>query len=175
MVLSSYEYNQHFVCIFSLLTDRKKTYPYTSDVSKFCSFPVTEIRISFLALRTRGLALPRGSGTSCIQYRFVRLTETALCVCVCVCVCVEKGPAADTTDSPLPYGFLCNHVMKLKRRMISFFLFIQVSARGMKLIGENRSTRGKPVPLPLRPAQIPHGLTRDRTRASTVGGRRLAA
>ena len=136
MVLSSYEYNQHFVCIFSLLTDMKKTYPYTSDVSKLCSFPVTEIRISFLALRTTGLVLPRGSGTSCIQYRFVRLTETALCVCVCV----EKGPAADATDSPLPYGLLCNPVMKLKRRMmISFFLFIQVSARGMKLIGENLS------------------------------------
>jgi hypothetical protein len=33
----------------------------------------------------------------------------------------------------------------------------------------------KPVPVPLCPPQIPHGLTRDRTRASAVGGRRLTA
>jgi hypothetical protein len=29
--------------------------------------------------------------------------------------------------------------------------------------------------MPLCPPQIPHGLTRDRTRASAVGGRRLSA
>jgi hypothetical protein len=28
--------------------------------------------------------------------------------------------------------------------------------------------------VPLRPPQIPHGLTRDRTRASAVGGRKLS-
>jgi hypothetical protein len=33
----------------------------------------------------------------------------------------------------------------------------------------------KPVPVPLCPPQIPHGLTRDRTQASAVGGRRLTA
>jgi hypothetical protein len=33
----------------------------------------------------------------------------------------------------------------------------------------------KPVPVPLCPPQIPHGLTRDRTRASTVRVRRLTA
>ena len=33
----------------------------------------------------------------------------------------------------------------------------------------------KPVPLPLCPPQIPHGLTRNRTRASAVGSRRLTA
>jgi hypothetical protein len=37
----------------------------------------------------------------------------------------------------------------------------------MKLTGENRST----VPVPLCAQQIPHGLTRDRTRASAVRGR----
>jgi hypothetical protein len=31
----------------------------------------------------------------------------------------------------------------------------------------------KPVPVPLCPPQIPHGLTRERTRASAVRGRRL--
>jgi hypothetical protein len=33
----------------------------------------------------------------------------------------------------------------------------------------------KPVLVPLCPTQIPHGLTRDRTRASAVRGRRLTA
>jgi hypothetical protein len=49
----------------------------------------------------------------------------------------------------------------------------------MKLTGENRRTRGggggKPVPMPLCPPQIPHGLIRDRTRASAVEARRLTA
>jgi hypothetical protein len=39
----------------------------------------------------------------------------------------------------------------------------------------NRSTRRKPVPVPLCPPQIPHGLARARTRAAAVGGRRPAA
>jgi hypothetical protein len=34
----------------------------------------------------------------------------------------------------------------------------------MKLTGENRSTGGKPVPVPLCPPQTPRGLTWDRTR-----------
>jgi hypothetical protein len=33
----------------------------------------------------------------------------------------------------------------------------------------------KPVPVPLCPPQIPHEMTRDRTRASAVGGRQLTA
>jgi hypothetical protein len=43
----------------------------------------------------------------------------------------------------------------------------------MKLTGENRSTRRKPVPVPLCPPQIPHGLAGDRTRPSEVGGMKL--
>jgi hypothetical protein len=40
----------------------------------------------------------------------------------------------------------------------------------MKLTGENRSAQiKKTVPVPLCPPQIPHGLTRGRTRASMVG------
>jgi hypothetical protein len=45
----------------------------------------------------------------------------------------------------------------------------------MKLTGEKRSTGGKPVSVPLCPPQISHGLTRHRTRASAVRGRRLTA
>jgi hypothetical protein len=35
----------------------------------------------------------------------------------------QKGPAADGTDAPQPQGLLCNPVMKVKRNMISFFIF----------------------------------------------------
>jgi hypothetical protein len=36
---------------------------------------------------------------------------------------VVKGPAADATDAPQPEGLFCNPVMKMKRKMISFFIF----------------------------------------------------
>jgi hypothetical protein len=39
--------------------------------------------------------------------------------------------------------------------------------------GKTEELREKPVPVPLCPPQIPHGLTRARTRASAVWGRRL--
>jgi hypothetical protein len=39
----------------------------------------------------------------------------------------------------------------------------------------NRSTRRKPVPVPLGPPQILHDLTRARTRTATVGSQRLTA
>jgi hypothetical protein len=41
--------------------------------------------------------------------------------------------------------------------------------------GKTEELGEKPVPVPLCPPQIPHGLSRDRTRASAVGGRRLIA
>jgi hypothetical protein len=46
---------------------------------------------------------------------------------------------------------------------------------GMKIGRGNRSTRRKPAPVPLCPPQIPHDLTRDRTRAGAVGSQRLTA
>jgi hypothetical protein len=39
--------------------------------------------------------------------------------------------------------------------------------------GKTEELGEKPVPVPLCPPQIPHGLTRERTRASAVRGRRL--
>jgi hypothetical protein len=45
----------------------------------------------------------------------------------------------------------------------------------MKLTGESRQLGEKPVPVPLCPPQISQGLTRDRTPASAVKGRRLTA
>jgi hypothetical protein len=46
---------------------------------------------------------------------------------------------------------------------------------GMRTGRVNRSTRRKPAPVPLRPPQIPHDLTRARTEAAAVGSRRLTA
>jgi hypothetical protein len=46
---------------------------------------------------------------------------------------------------------------------------------GMKIGRGNKSTRRKPTPVPLCPSQIPHDLARPRTRAATVGSRRLTA
>jgi hypothetical protein len=46
---------------------------------------------------------------------------------------------------------------------------------GMRVGRGNRSTRRKPTPVPLSPPQIPHDLTRARTRADAVGSRRLTA
>jgi hypothetical protein len=43
------------------------------------------------------------------------------------------------------------------------------------LTGENEELGEKPVPVPLFPPQIPHGLSRARKRASAVRGRRLTA
>jgi hypothetical protein len=46
---------------------------------------------------------------------------------------------------------------------------------GMRISRGNRSTRRKPAPVPLCPAQIPHDLTWDRTRAAAVGSQQLTA
>jgi hypothetical protein len=92
---------------------------------------------------------------------------------VFTCFFVVKGPAADATDAPQPWGLLCNPVMK----MISFFSVLPSNGAPVEWNWrENRSTRGeKPFPVPLCPPQIPHGLTRDQTQASAVRGRRLTA
>jgi hypothetical protein len=44
---------------------------------------------------------------------------------------------------------------------------------GMRIGRENRTTRRKTAPVPLCPPQIPHDLTRARTRVVAVGSRRL--
>jgi hypothetical protein len=88
---------------------------------------------------------------------------------------VVKGPAADATDAPQPWGLLCNPVMKMT--MIIIFCPFPSSGAPVEwnwqvkteVLGE------KPVPVPLCPPQIPHGLTQHRTQASEVGDRRLTA
>jgi hypothetical protein len=46
---------------------------------------------------------------------------------------------------------------------------------GMILAEENEELREKPVPVPLCPPWIPHGLTGSWTQASIMGGHRLTA
>jgi hypothetical protein len=46
---------------------------------------------------------------------------------------------------------------------------------GMRIGSRNRSTWRKPAPVPPCPPQIPHDLTRPRTRAAAVVSRRLIA
>jgi len=45
----------------------------------------------------------------------------------------------------------------------------------MIVTGKMEILGGKPVPVPICAAQISHGLTRGRNRASAVRGRRLGA
>jgi hypothetical protein len=70
-------------------------------------------------------------------------------------------------------------VRKMKRKMISFFFFFIFPSNGAPVEwnwqGKTEILRDKPVPVSLCPPQIPHGLTWDRTRASTVGDRWLTA
>jgi hypothetical protein len=61
-------------------------------------------------------------------------------------------------------------------KIISFFVFRCNGAPGeWNWQGKTEVLGEKPVPVPLCPPQIPHGLTRDRTRFSAVTGRRLTA
>jgi hypothetical protein len=60
--------------------------------------------------------------------------------------------------------------------MMSFFVFSRNGAPvEWNWQGKTEALGEKPVPVPHCPPQIPHGLTRYRTRTSAVGGRRLTA
>jgi hypothetical protein len=62
-----------------------------------------------------------------------------------------------------------------ERWSVFFFSFFQVTEHRWNEFdrGKPKYSGKKPVPVPLCPQQIPHGLTRDRTRVSAVGGRQL--
>jgi hypothetical protein len=91
---------------------------------------------------------------------------------------VLQGPAADATDTPQPWGLLCNPGVEMK--VINLFYFFCPFPSNGALVelnwqGKTEVLGEKPIPVPLCPPQIPRGLTRDRTRASAVVGRRLTA
>jgi hypothetical protein len=59
--------------------------------------------------------------------------------------------------------------------IIIIIIFLVMEYRWNEIDRGDRNTRGKPVPVPLCPQQIPRALTRDRTQASALAGRRLTA
>jgi hypothetical protein len=70
---------------------------------------------------------------------------------------VVKGPAADATDAPQPWGLLCNPMMKMT---ITFCPFPSNGApMEWNWQGKAEVLGEKPLPVPLCPPQIPHGLT----------------
>jgi hypothetical protein len=86
---------------------------------------------------------------------------------------VVKGPAADATDAPQPSGLLCNPLMTTIS--VSFGFPSNEAPVEWNWQGKTEALGDKPAPVPLCPPQITHVLTRDRTRASAVRGRRLTA
>jgi hypothetical protein len=89
-------------------------------------------------------------------------------------------------EGPRSRSYRCTAALRLlvqpcnedERKMISFFSFVQVMEHRWNETdrGKLKYSGEKPVPVPLCPPQIPHGLTRDQTRAFAVGGgQRLTA
>jgi hypothetical protein len=79
-------------------------------------------------------------------------------------LCLRRAPQQKLRTHCRLKAYCATLVMKMKRKMVSFIIF-----------PSNGNDRGKPVPVTLCPPKIPHGVTRNRTRASAVGGRRLTA
>jgi hypothetical protein len=79
----------------------------------------------------------------------------------------------NSTGAPQSESFLCSPVTK----MTIFFVLYQVMEHRWNEIdrGKRKYSVEKPVPSSLSPPKILHRLAQDRTRASTVGGRRLTA
>jgi hypothetical protein len=80
------------------------------------------------------------------------------------------------TGALQPWGFLCNPMIKMT--MIIFFCRFPSNGAPVEwnLQSKTEELGGKTCPnATLSTIKIPHGLTRDRTRASAVGGRRLTA
>jgi hypothetical protein len=85
---------------------------------------------------------------------------------------VVKGPAADART----HRSLEAYCATLWWRWLIFSIFQVMEHRWNETDrGKPKYSGEKPVPVPLCPPQILHGLTRDRTRASAVRGRRLTA
>jgi hypothetical protein len=67
---------------------------------------------------------------------------------------VEKGPAADATDAPQPWGLLCNPVMKMTI-IIIIIIICPFPSNGTTVEwnwqGKTEDLGEKPVPMPLCP------------------------
>jgi uncharacterized membrane protein len=58
---------------------------------------------------------------------------------------VVKGTAADATDAPQPWGFLCNPVMKMTMMIIIFVLFVVMEHRWNEIDRRKPKNSGKNV------------------------------
>jgi hypothetical protein len=85
---------------------------------------------------------------------------------------VEKGPAAHASVLPQPEGLLCNPCGEDEEEDDQFPFFHEMKHRWNEMGRKTEVFGDKPVPVPLYPSQISHGVTRDRNRTSAVGGRR---
>jgi hypothetical protein len=92
------------------------------------------------------------------------------------CIFFRKAPQQMLRTHRSLKAYCATLLMKMKRKMISVFIFPRNWApMEWNWQGKTEVLGEKPVPMPLCPPRIPHGLTRDGTRASAMGGRRLTA
>ena len=91
--------------------------------------------------------------------------------------CFPKcGPPGDPSHQYITIQVKITLVSSCKEWHVALIHKRVWSIGGMILTGENHSTRRKKsFSMPLRPPQIPHGLTLDRTRSSAVSGPPLTA
>jgi hypothetical protein len=85
-----------------------------------------------------------------------------------------RAPQQMLRTHPQPWRLI---VRLCVMKMMKFFLHFHFNGAPVELNwqGKTEVLGEKPVPVPLRPPQIPHGPTRDRARASAVRGWRLTA
>jgi hypothetical protein len=93
--------------------------------------------------------------------------KSAFILCVVLCIIILSGVRASPLGTAATIGLL------YQPQMIHDDDCGAIG--GMKFDRVNRSTRRKPASAPLCLPQIPHDLTRARTRAAGVGSQRLTA
>jgi hypothetical protein len=84
----------------------------------------------------------------------------------------SKGPVADATNAPQPWRLI---VQPYDEDGVFSAFTCNGSPVEWNWQGKTEVLGEKPVPVPLCPPQIPHGLKGDWTQASAVRGRRLTA
>jgi hypothetical protein len=90
--------------------------------------------------------------------------------CVCVCVWVGEGPRSRCYGHTTALRLLVQPCDEDERWSVFFIFTSNVAPVEWNWQQKTEVLGKKPVPEPLCPLQIPHGLTWDRSRASVVGG-----
>jgi hypothetical protein len=76
-----------------------------------------------------------------------------------------KGPATDATDAPQPEGFIVQLCGENDGEVFFCFSILMEHKWSESGRGKPKYSEKNPIPVPLFPPQIPHGPTKDRTRA----------